>query len=146
MIERISAQELKRKILSREEFAVIDVREEGVYFQNHLLWASNIPLSRLEFLTARLLPRKTRLSSSTMADRKEKNLRRSMLRAALQKSDIRRLKFSPGEHRAGSKLAASYFRDSMSQARHLENFFSNSANRPKSSLQSCMSACRRQTI
>jgi rhodanese-related sulfurtransferase len=41
-----------------EELALIDVREELVYSQNHLLWARSVPLSRIELRFARLVPRK----------------------------------------------------------------------------------------
>jgi rhodanese-related sulfurtransferase len=41
------------------ELALVDVREELIYSQNHLLWARNVPLSRLELRFARLVPRKT---------------------------------------------------------------------------------------
>jgi rhodanese-related sulfurtransferase len=40
------------------ELALIDVREELVYSQNHLLWARSVPLSRIELRFARLVPRK----------------------------------------------------------------------------------------
>lgn len=40
------------------ELALIDVREEVTFSQNHLLWARNVPLSRLELHFARLVPRK----------------------------------------------------------------------------------------
>ena len=40
-----------------EELALIDVREELTYSQNHLLWARSVPLSRLELRFARLVPR-----------------------------------------------------------------------------------------
>lgn len=40
-----------------EELALIDVREELIYSQNHLLWARSVPLSRLELRFARLVPR-----------------------------------------------------------------------------------------
>ena len=55
----ISASKLKDRILSSQEIAIVDVREEGVYFNCHLLWASNIPLSRLELLIDDLVPRRT---------------------------------------------------------------------------------------
>ena len=58
MTREITPEKLKQRIVARGEFAIIDVREEGVYFDSHLLWATNIPLSRLELETARLLPRK----------------------------------------------------------------------------------------
>jgi len=41
------------------ELALIDVREELIFSQNHLLWARNVPLSRLELRFAQLVPRKT---------------------------------------------------------------------------------------
>jgi rhodanese-related sulfurtransferase len=41
------------------ELALIDVREELTFSQNHLLWARNVPLSRLELRFARLVPRLT---------------------------------------------------------------------------------------
>ena len=58
MMHEISAEDLKRRILARDEIAIIDIREEGIYFDCHLFWATNIPLSRLECLVAELLPRK----------------------------------------------------------------------------------------
>src|SRR5450756_2954727 len=42
-----------------EELALIDLREELTFSQNHLLWARSVPLSRLELRFARLVPRKT---------------------------------------------------------------------------------------
>jgi rhodanese-related sulfurtransferase len=41
------------------ELALIDVREELIYSQNHLLWARSVPLSRLELRFAQLVPRLT---------------------------------------------------------------------------------------
>ena len=42
-----------------QELALVDVREELTFSQNHLLWACNVPLSRLELRFARLVPRKS---------------------------------------------------------------------------------------
>ena len=42
-----------------EELALIDLREELTFSQNHLLWARSVPLSRLELRFARLVPRLT---------------------------------------------------------------------------------------
>jgi len=42
-----------------EELALIDLREELIFSQDHLLWARNVPLSRLELRFARLVPRLT---------------------------------------------------------------------------------------
>jgi rhodanese-related sulfurtransferase len=41
-----------------QELALIDLREELTFSQNHLLWARNVPLSRLELRFALLVPRK----------------------------------------------------------------------------------------
>src|SRR5665213_1250286 len=38
------------------ELALIDLREELTFSQNHLLWVRNVPLSRLELRFARLVP------------------------------------------------------------------------------------------
>jgi rhodanese-related sulfurtransferase len=54
----ISAPALKAMLSDGDELALIDLREELIYSQNHLLWARNIPLSRLELRFARLVPRK----------------------------------------------------------------------------------------
>jgi len=51
-----SASDLRKALLGDGEIAVIDVREEWDFRQNHLLAAVNIPLSRLEQLAGRLLP------------------------------------------------------------------------------------------
>ena len=40
------------------ELALIDVREELIFSRSHLLWARNVPLSRLELRFARVVPRK----------------------------------------------------------------------------------------
>lgn len=42
-----------------KELALVDVRQELIFSQNHLLWARNVPLSRLELRFARLVPRKS---------------------------------------------------------------------------------------
>ena len=40
-----------------QEVALVDLREELLFSQNHLLWARSIPLSRLELNFARRVPR-----------------------------------------------------------------------------------------
>jgi rhodanese-related sulfurtransferase len=54
----VTASALKSMLQDGDELALIDVREELIYSQNHLLWARNVPLSRLELRFARLVPRK----------------------------------------------------------------------------------------
>ena len=45
-------------MLSGGEIAILDIREEGVFATGHLLFARNVPLSRLELLINDLVPRK----------------------------------------------------------------------------------------
>ncbi len=59
MSREISAADLKALILARTEHAILDVREQGIYFDSHLLWATNLPLSRMELEADALLPRRT---------------------------------------------------------------------------------------
>ena len=40
------------------ELALIDLREELIFSQSHLLWARSVPLSRLELRFAQLVPRR----------------------------------------------------------------------------------------
>jgi rhodanese-related sulfurtransferase len=49
---------VKAMLNDGQELALIDLREELTFSQNHLLWARNVPLSRLELRFARLVPRK----------------------------------------------------------------------------------------
>jgi rhodanese-related sulfurtransferase len=42
-----------------QELALIDLREELIFSQNHLLWARSVPLSRLELRFGRMVPRHT---------------------------------------------------------------------------------------
>ena len=45
-------------LLDDEELALIDVREERIFSESHLLFARSVPLSRLELRMARLVPRR----------------------------------------------------------------------------------------
>lgn len=49
---------LKAAIAGRDEIALVDPREEGIFGKAHLLLAVNVPLSRLELRIERLVPRK----------------------------------------------------------------------------------------
>ena len=53
----VSPQSLKAMLGDGQELALIDVREELIFSRNHLLWARNVALSRLELRFARLVPR-----------------------------------------------------------------------------------------
>jgi rhodanese-related sulfurtransferase len=55
---RISAVQLRGMIDDGCEFALIDVREEMIFSQRHLLLARSVPLSRFELMFARLVPRR----------------------------------------------------------------------------------------
>ncbi len=54
----ITAAVVKAMLGDGGELALIDVREELTFSQNHLLWARSVPLSRLELRFAQLVPRK----------------------------------------------------------------------------------------
>jgi rhodanese-related sulfurtransferase/predicted metal-dependent enzyme (double-stranded beta helix superfamily) len=54
--------ELKAMLGDGEELAILDLREEGVFAEGHLLFAASLPLSRLELRIDQLVPRrKTRI-------------------------------------------------------------------------------------
>ncbi len=55
----VGAFELREMLADGDELALVDVREELIYSQSHLLLARSIPLSRLELNFARLVPRRT---------------------------------------------------------------------------------------
>ena len=49
---------LRAMLLDGEELALLDVREERIFSESHLLFARSVPLSRLELRMARLVPRR----------------------------------------------------------------------------------------
>src|SRR5205085_6565836 len=55
----IEAVSLRAALLDEDELALIDVREERIFSESHLLFARSVPLSRLELRMARLVPRRT---------------------------------------------------------------------------------------
>src|SRR5215470_7673701 len=54
----VDAPALKAILADGQELALIDLREELIFSQNHLLFARSVPLSRLELNFARLVPRR----------------------------------------------------------------------------------------
>ena len=91
------------------ELALIDLREELIFSRSHLLWARNVPLSRLELRFAALVPRKRtrivliddndglaqraaavlaarRLYRSFLSRRRHRGLGRRRLRAVLRRA------------------------------------------------------------
>lgn len=50
---------LRALLLADTEFALLDVREQGVHYQGHPFFACALPLSRLEMLAGELLPRRS---------------------------------------------------------------------------------------
>ena len=61
-MDSISPLDLKDLLLGEEEFALVDVREQGTFSESHLLFAVCVPLSRMELLIGDLVPRRdTRL-------------------------------------------------------------------------------------
>jgi rhodanese-related sulfurtransferase/predicted metal-dependent enzyme (double-stranded beta helix superfamily) len=55
----LPAAELKAMLRDGGELALVDVREEGEFGRGHLLFACNVPLSRLEMRIDALVPRRT---------------------------------------------------------------------------------------
>ncbi|MEJ2380479.1 MAG: rhodanese-like domain-containing protein [Gammaproteobacteria bacterium] len=53
----VDARQLKAMLRDRAELALVDVREQGPFSRQHLLFACCIPLSRLELLIDDLVPR-----------------------------------------------------------------------------------------
>ncbi|MDR2112484.1 MAG: rhodanese, partial [Candidatus Accumulibacter sp.] len=58
-MKRLSPSQLLSLLETEEEFALLDVREAGLFVQKHLFHASCAPLWRLEYVLDRLVPRKT---------------------------------------------------------------------------------------
>ena len=54
---RISPAELKAMIADSGELAILDPREEGVFSKGHLFLAASCPLSRMEMLIGKMVPR-----------------------------------------------------------------------------------------
>ena len=75
-----TAEQLRNLITGPGELALIDLREGGVFSQSHLLFAANCPLSRLEILIEKIVPRKSVLlvvcTNDLDTKRSEKGLRR----------------------------------------------------------------------
>ncbi|MEL6986034.1 MAG: rhodanese-like domain-containing protein, partial [Actinomycetota bacterium] len=54
----IGAAELQDLLIGGGELALLDAREQGVYFQSHLFHAACVPVSQLELVLEDLVPRK----------------------------------------------------------------------------------------
>ena len=68
-VSRVSPAALRGMIGDGGELALVDVREELIFSQRHLLLARSIPLSRLELKFAPLVPRRaTRIVLCVMKD------------------------------------------------------------------------------
>ena len=57
MTRAITPAALRELLLANAEFALLDVREQGVHYQGHPFFACALPLSRLEIMVADLVPR-----------------------------------------------------------------------------------------
>jgi rhodanese-related sulfurtransferase len=56
-LQAIGAHAVKAMLGDGEELALIDLREELIFSQRHLMFARSVPLSRLELKIAALVPR-----------------------------------------------------------------------------------------
>jgi rhodanese-related sulfurtransferase len=57
-LQLLSPHSLKAMLADGQEMAIVDLREELIFSQGHLLFARSVPLSRLELKFARLVPRR----------------------------------------------------------------------------------------
>ena len=55
----VNAQKLRQMLLGTDELALLDAREVGTFHDSHIFYASCCPLSRLERLAPRLVPRRS---------------------------------------------------------------------------------------
>lgn len=58
-MDRISVDTLRTWLADGHELALLDAREQGVYFTSHLFHAANLPLSQLELQLEELVPRRS---------------------------------------------------------------------------------------
>ncbi len=58
-IRAVDPLAVKAMLSDGPELALIDLREELIFSQRHLLWARSVPLSRLELQFAQLVPRRS---------------------------------------------------------------------------------------
>jgi rhodanese-related sulfurtransferase len=58
MTKTVSAAALRALLLAPGEFALLDVREQGVHYRGHPFFACSLPLSKLELMADDLVPRK----------------------------------------------------------------------------------------
>ncbi len=56
-LQIVDADTLRAWLVDGDELALLDAREEGVFFQRHLFHAANVPLSTLELILGDLVPR-----------------------------------------------------------------------------------------
>ena len=59
MAKTVTAAQLRDRLHSGGEIAIVDAREEGSFHERHFLMASCLPLSRLELIAPGLLPRRS---------------------------------------------------------------------------------------
>jgi rhodanese-related sulfurtransferase len=57
MLRALTPHAVKAMLADGQELALVDLREELIFSERHLLWARSVPLSRLELKFARLVPR-----------------------------------------------------------------------------------------
>jgi rhodanese-related sulfurtransferase len=60
-IPLVQAATVRQALLDRTEIALLDLREEDPYAQEHPLWAANLPLSKLELEAWERIPRRDTL-------------------------------------------------------------------------------------
>ncbi|MGS0891082.1 rhodanese-related sulfurtransferase [Burkholderia stagnalis] len=87
-----SYQDVRARLLARDDIALIDVREEDPYAQGHPLWAANFPLSKLELDAWTRIPRRdTPIVVYGVADGEDLAPRAAETLARLGYTDVRLL-------------------------------------------------------
>ncbi len=119
-----TAAELRAWLLSGDELAVLDAREQGQFATDHLFWASCVPLSSLERRVAALVPRRDCPVVWVDADGAEDGL---AARAARRLGELGWTNVStlaggmpawPGEHYSGVNVASKAFGEWVERLEH----------------------------
>ena len=58
-VPRATTEDVRRSLLAREEIALLDVREEGLYAEGHPLFAASLPVGRIEAEVFDRIPRRS---------------------------------------------------------------------------------------
>ena len=138
MMQPLDPHAVRAMLSDGEELALIDLREELIYSQNHLLWARSVPLSRLELNFARLVPRR---GHAHRAHRRAATVSSSAPAISLPARVTAICSVSPAASLPGGRRDWSCSPASTSQARRSASSSSMRAARPASAPVNSMRCC-----